>query len=447
MKLKYSLLLLTSFFIITISCSTTEPPDPPIPPPVVEEPILTLELDDAHCTEAWISLTTKDLELPAELTLKQFNPSGDSVTQTFSLSTADTLFYIDSLLPNQSYKILATMQQSNNASNELSVTTMDTTSHNFIFEMITFGGEISSSVLYDVAIISENNIWAVGEIWIADTSSLGYTKYNAVHWDGTNWELKRIYYYGSCSAVEYPPLMAIWAFNESDLVITNGGSIGWFNGTNVILDCRINALLSGEIKKIWGSSSNDLYIVGTEGNIAHYNGTNWTKIESNTTLNINDIWGDYNEKTQEWEILAVGGNILAGYDNIILQVQSNSTALLNAEGTGWPLSGIWFKSNRKYYLVGSGIYKKAHLNESLWDSSLISISEFHTNAVRANNINDVFIVGAYGEVLHFNGINWNSYQNELGVFFGSYKSIAIKDDIIVSVGFESTQAKILIGRR
>ena len=39
-------------------------------------------------------------------------------------------------------------------------------------------------MLYDVAIIDENNIWAVGEIWIADTSSLGYTKYNAVHWDG-----------------------------------------------------------------------------------------------------------------------------------------------------------------------------------------------------------------------------------------------------------------------
>ena len=69
---------------------------------------------------------------------------------------------------------------------------MDTTSHNFTFEMITFGGQIGSSVLFDVAIINENNIWAVGEIWIADTSQLGYTKYNAVHWDGNSWELKRI---------------------------------------------------------------------------------------------------------------------------------------------------------------------------------------------------------------------------------------------------------------
>jgi hypothetical protein len=61
------------------------------------------------------------------------------------------------------------MQQLNNRSNELSVTTMDTTSHNFTFTTWKFG-TIGSSVLYDVAIVYENNIGAVGEIMIADTS-------------------------------------------------------------------------------------------------------------------------------------------------------------------------------------------------------------------------------------------------------------------------------------
>jgi hypothetical protein len=59
---------------------------------------------------------------------------------------------------------------------------MDTTSHNFTFESWTFG-TIGSSVLYDVAIINppaggeagETQIWAVGEIMIADTSQNGYT--------------------------------------------------------------------------------------------------------------------------------------------------------------------------------------------------------------------------------------------------------------------------------
>ena len=44
----------------------------------------------------------------------------------------------------------------------------DTTSHNFTWETWTFG-EHSSSVLNDVAIIDENNIWAVGEIYMNDS--------------------------------------------------------------------------------------------------------------------------------------------------------------------------------------------------------------------------------------------------------------------------------------
>jgi len=45
---------------------------------------------------------------------------------------------------------------------------MDTTSHNFTWQTWTFG-EHSSSRLYDVAIINENNIWAVGEIYMKDS--------------------------------------------------------------------------------------------------------------------------------------------------------------------------------------------------------------------------------------------------------------------------------------
>ena len=71
---------------------------------------------------------------------------------------------------------------------------MDTTSHNFTFQSWTFG-TVGSSTLYDIAIINENNIWAVGEIMIADTSINGYTTYNAVHWNGGEWSLHKLYFY------------------------------------------------------------------------------------------------------------------------------------------------------------------------------------------------------------------------------------------------------------
>ncbi|MCW8813502.1 MAG: hypothetical protein OQK65_08215, partial [Chlorobium sp.] len=55
------------FSLLLKSCNTTEPP----PPPNGEKPILELKLEDVSCTEAWITLTTTNLQHPTELTLKQ----------------------------------------------------------------------------------------------------------------------------------------------------------------------------------------------------------------------------------------------------------------------------------------------------------------------------------------------------------------------------------------
>ena len=145
--------------------------------------------------------------------------------------------YIDSLNPNQTYNYQVVLSPDTTIKSEkVTAQTLETTSHNFTWQTFEFG-EHSSSVLYDVAIIDENNIWAVGEIYMND--SLGNADpiaYNAAHWDGNQWETKRIKYYGNCSAVEYPPLKAVWAFSGTNIIVTNGGSIGWFNGSTITLD-------------------------------------------------------------------------------------------------------------------------------------------------------------------------------------------------------------------
>ena len=97
-----SIPLILIALLVLISCDTTTPPIPP----VETKPLLTLSFDKRSCTELWIKLTTKDLTLPAQLKFKQYNPAGDSVTHTFSLSTNDSLIYIDSLFPNKNYYYL-----------------------------------------------------------------------------------------------------------------------------------------------------------------------------------------------------------------------------------------------------------------------------------------------------------------------------------------------------
>ena len=69
----------------------------------------------------------------------------------------------------------------------------DTTSHSFTWQTFEFGDDgASPSSLKDVAIINDSDIWAVGSIYLNDsTGQPDYTAYNAVHWDGNKWELKR----------------------------------------------------------------------------------------------------------------------------------------------------------------------------------------------------------------------------------------------------------------
>ena len=126
MKLIKKIVLCAVFcFVIffVARCDSTEPP--------IEVHDLVLKLEDVSCTEAWIELSTINLQIPATVVLKQNNQT----RTTINLVNPDTLLYIDSLLPNQSYSFQSIDQQINQSevkSNELSITTMDTTSHNFI---------------------------------------------------------------------------------------------------------------------------------------------------------------------------------------------------------------------------------------------------------------------------------------------------------------------------
>lgn len=137
-----------------------------------------------------------------EVALKIRAERGDSISiirsQTlvfsFRMASSDTVLIDSDLVPATSY----IWKADNHARGgrwkpvELQTTTMDTTSHAFTWEKFEFG-EYSSSFIRDVDIIDSNNIWAVGEIYMNDSlGSPDFTPYNAVHWDGEEWEVKRI---------------------------------------------------------------------------------------------------------------------------------------------------------------------------------------------------------------------------------------------------------------
>jgi len=178
-----------------------------------------------------------------------------------------------------------------------------------------------------------------------------------------------------------------------------------------------------------------MYGVGVNGAIIHYNGSNWQKLESGTDLNVNDIWGSFNQETGEYEILCVASNHLSDptYARKILKLNGNQVIDLSSYPIQWTLYSAWFIPQARYYVAGSGIYEKRLLTELQWQNGNFDITPYYIYRIRGNHINDVVAAGGFGEVLHFNGLSWKSFYNETHIS-GNYYSVAIKGDHVIAVG-------------
>jgi len=366
---------------------------------------LGLGLRDYSCTEAWIEVQIGSNDKTANIYIKK----NGEIIQTVNVGQSSTLYYFDSLLPNTNYTFDAVTYEDGKEikSNPVTFTTLDTTSHNFTWQTFTIG-EHSSSTLYDVAIINENDIWAVGEIYMND--SLGNPDpicYNAVHWNGQSWELQKIKT-NACGGVDYPPIKTIFAFSSNDILFAHiDGSISHYDGIEFVNDCSLITQLNGSANKIWGISKNDFYVVSANGFIAHYNVSSWKKIASGTTTNINDIWGVIDQSNNQQIVYGAVSFVAQTGDQKILKFQNNKVDSLDWN-TGRRIHSIWTFNDRYLYAAGGGIFEN---RRGYWNE-ITEVPLYYSRNIRGTNNNNIFVCGDFGLFAHFSGTSWKTY-NEL----------------------------------
>jgi len=452
------ILLLILLFLLLPSQSCKQATEPRL------EPELALTLEDVSCTEAWMQLKTTNLQLPTTINVLKNN----TVTQTFSLSTQDTLLYIDSLLPNQTYKFKVVLTQNQQptsypqppTSNEVTVTTMDTTSQEFSWEIYEYGIVTNVSRIFDVAIIDENNIWAVGEIYMND--SLGNpdpNAYNAVHWDGTKWELKRIPYIYN-GQIEFPTIRAICAFSNNDIWFGIASLIHWdgikYNSINTM------SFFPALINKMWGSSGNDFYIVGNNGNIAHWDGVRWRKIESGTALSLSDIQSGENNEIYicGWDASTISGIILKSTNRIKFNKFAEGAPIEPEQIFNPKLFGeiatIWYDKQKTLYAGGSILYQNKFnrwdyvksLPENYLGGNVNANYRGFIGRIKGNASNDMWIAGDRNTLRHFNGVSWKQiglpYNPDMDLV---WRGIDCKDNVTVVVGSKNRRAIIMLIKR
>jgi hypothetical protein len=325
----------------------------------------------------------------------------------------------------------------------------DTTSHNFTWRAEHLGDGIYS-VLHDIAIINDSLAYAAGEVYMRD--SLGdwdVTPYNMMKWDGTAWTLVRIQFYTICGQSGWTPYPArsLWAFGGNDVWIAMDGSqVARWNGN--AQTSTVCLPVSFSIKKLWGESPNSVYAVGDGGNILHYTNGTWQKSESWTTLPIQDIWGAVNSQTGSTEIYAVASNTIAvPSGKKLLRIAGTQTTAMSDSGLNVFLSSLWFSPGGPYYVVGGGFFYSQSISQStIWQGGATIVTNYYSNAIRGNATNDIFMVGAYGDVVHYNGSTWKSFQQQTAVS-GNYWAIGMKGNLVIVVGSDGDRAAVAIGRR
>lgn len=428
-------------FVFSLSCNTTEVPPPPEPGRSI-----TLSLEDVGVTEAWIQVTVSAEVSDRVTVLERDNQPID----TTLISSADTLVFDDELGPARVYEYRSYYldgSSDEDTSDVLQVATLDTTSHQMIWQIDTLG-DGSSSILYDVAIISESSVWTVGEVFLNDSSGeIDPVQYNAAQWDGAQWDIMRVMF-PVCDVngneVGASPFTSnsVFAVASSNVWMSSGATVVHWNGSVFDRICLAPGLVLGSLLEIWGTEAG-IYVVGRGGTVITNTGGDWRRVESGTTTDIVDVRGYPNPSDTGLKALAVASS---PEETRIISL-SGGTA---RDTLDWPtmdrLSGVWIDEGSVVYVSGAGIWRH---RGSVWNQMSGLPEQVFLTAVRGTGENDIFAVAWRGIVTHFNGVRWHQYT-EISENF-NFTAVAVSEDLVVAVGFTgglfSDKAVALVGRR
>ncbi|MCF8263130.1 MAG: hypothetical protein K9I99_01395, partial [Melioribacteraceae bacterium] len=224
------------------------------------------------------------------------------------------------------------------------------------------------------------------------------------------------------------------------------------NGNHFIQMDIPNEVFLAYQNAMWGLSSDDFYVVGNGGNIAHYQNGYWKKIESRTDVDLTDIYG-----SDDGNYIWTCGWDYSGNPSIIISIQSNQSKTI-WDGTAsysWKYSGkissLWY-DGQEFWSGGNKFFHHSPINGKGEDIVYEGVSNgwvgFEQKAfifkIRGRGPNSIFIAGDEGIVWHYNGFSFRMYS-EFYEDNGSrrFLGIDIKRNLVTMCGWIDGKAWII----
>lgn len=164
-----------------------------------------------------------------------------------------------------------------------------------------------------------------------------------LRFDGQRWEAE-------ASPTEQD-LWGIWGEREDDLWAVGGDGLAEGHATLLHFDgdswsnVELPVLSRPRVwafYKVWGSSADDVYVVGQSGGCLHYDGKTWSELGLGTSEDLISVWG-----TGPDRVAIVGGRssgVLVTWDG----QESKTTSLAPLPG----LNGVWMGEDDVIHVAG-----------------------------------------------------------------------------------------------
>ena len=343
----------------------------------------------------------------------------------------------------------------------------DTTSHNFTFVIDTLGKHpdsvwVDPSILWDVWVVNENDVWVVGEINTLDTgfdSSGHFTPpYGAAHWNGEKWEYKRFYWNHGGENTSHSGFYGIWYFSPKNIWLATNWVFHCTDGVNLKLEYKSDISKQEGIRKLWAASENEIYGVGARGLIVKYDGNSWTRMESGTDVDLLNVWGVKDKQTGQTHVFAAGSRGDRDY-GVVLELKNGQW--LHRFDAQHPIFG---KEDDHTYPLAVWAYKDSvYVSYSGYDSDNVyrhDINNFSNDftlihsetigavrSIHGNTYNDFFGAGYLDALFHYNGKTVRNFSNIKDV--SKYYSVKQYGDYVFICGknLYTGEAIVIRGKR
>ncbi|MEW8015084.1 MAG: hypothetical protein AB2807_09955 [Candidatus Sedimenticola endophacoides] len=133
------------------------------------------------------------------------------------------------------------------------------------------------------------------DFWAADAAHMYLVRYDAgvFFYDGR--QISRHDYLGwglNTNLNEWRKVRAVWGYGDHVFLgghTDAGPRIVHFNGTSAeLIELEIPGV---QLHKIWGTSAENVYAMGSNGFLMHFDGNNWTQLSTKITKDIYDMTG------------------------------------------------------------------------------------------------------------------------------------------------------------